>query len=248
MFLAHRNGWSHFSRLLQLLPVPEPSEGPCGYPLWPQFLYGLHQWLLERGRLHRDLHLSPMQDHVHPEACASAQRHPEHGGWEDQEERADPQPQHLPGEHLRRAERRPLWLLLWEETEGCEVLSQLSGVLLREALEAPLRICHIQKAQAGGAASKPGQEDLSAAPEVPGALLSNRSDVYLRYLHSQWAQGPWHCLCWGGEGWETGRRSFCVFWWVESVISCQRNKQPNWNVICLKTDKLLKKRGTTLIH
>lgn len=121
-FGALHHGWPHFSRLFQLFTVPQPSEGPCGYSLWPQFLYGLHQWLLEWGRLHRDLHLSSMQDHVHPAASAAAQRHSQHGGWEDQEERPEPEPQHVPGQRLRRPQWCPLWFLLREETQSCEVL------------------------------------------------------------------------------------------------------------------------------
>lgn len=58
LFWVYYNGWSHLSRLLQLLPVSEPTGGPRGHPLWSQFLYGLHQRLLEWSWLHRDLHLS----------------------------------------------------------------------------------------------------------------------------------------------------------------------------------------------
>lgn len=56
-FWVHHNGWSNVSRLLQLFLMSESSGGSCGYPLWAQFLYGLHQWLLEWSWLHRDLHL-----------------------------------------------------------------------------------------------------------------------------------------------------------------------------------------------
>lgn len=163
---------------VQLLDLSGRAAGPCDHPMRTQLLLGLHQELLGPGRLPGGLRLPTMSAELQPEACARQKHHAGRRGGEIQEDWT-PRGRDAFEAKLCRGRGRGVRRLHREEEQGCEILPGVSGLLLRGARPASLRVRRLQETQAGVGLQKVPGDDLRPTRQAAGGVLPHRQAVYL---------------------------------------------------------------------
>ncbi len=119
-----------------------------------------------------------MSAELQPEAAARQKHHAGRRGGEVQEDRTRTGRDAFKPKFCR-GRRRGVRRLHREEKQSCEILSGVSGLLLRRPHKASLRVSCFQETQAGVGLQKTARDDLWPTWQAAGGVLPHRQAVHL---------------------------------------------------------------------